>query len=112
MGQGQGDTAPRSQQCSHVTVPDMIVSTPVIGDVDGDGRLEMAYVVAWEGSTHESHVPLRFTVYVETLDKMLEEAWGEGEGGRWVQGALPEGQQPWTRYMGAHGDNIYHRKAP
>ena len=82
-------------------IPEMIVSTPAIGDLDGDGRLEVAYLVAWRGDSGGKAgqpLPPKFSLFVETL---------EGVGG-----LLPASQQPWTHYMGTRGDSIYSRHTP
>ena len=98
----------RSMRCSHITGADMIASSPVIGDFNSDGRLEVAYVIVWGGvdSNMGTNMPARFKVYVATLEDSVSEVFGE-EGVQWARKFLPGGQQPWTRYMGTGGDNVY-----
>lgn len=92
--------------------PDMVVASPAIGDLNDDGKLEIVYIVVWGGadSGMGAELPPRFTIYVDTLEDRVRDVFGE-EGVRWVEKFLPRGQQPWTRYMGAGGDNVYHRPA-
>ena len=105
----------RGLRCSHIMIPEMIVSTPAIGDIDEDGRLEIAYLVSWRANSRSSEevviqeLPPRFTVFVKTLEMRVK---GEEEGETWLESFLPGGQQPWTHYMGARGDNIYSRPTP
>ena len=105
-------------RCSHIMIPEMIVSTPAIGDINEDGQLEIAYLVSWKSNSGGSgeipiqDLPPRFTVFVETLAGRVREVMGEEEGERWLGGFLPGGQQPWTHYMGARGDNTYLRPTP
>ena len=77
-----------------------------IGDLDGDGRLEVAYVINW-GSLEEGKpiVPPKFLVKVFTLETKVREMYGEGVVD--FSQFLPIEQQLWTRYMGARGDNIF-----
>lgn len=92
-------------------IPEMIVSTPAIGDLDEDGQLEIAYLVSWRSNSRGEAVqdlPPRFTVFVQSVEERVREVMGE-EGVKWLQDFLPGRQQPWTHYMGARGDNIYLR---
>ena len=84
----------------------MIVSTPAIGDVNNDGRLEIAYTVSWSGP-NSNDIPPQFAIYIATLEDRVMEVYGE-EGLAWMTTLLPATQQPWTRYMGTSGDNVYH----
>ena len=34
-------------RCNRIEGPSMIPATPTIGDLDGDGRLEVSYVMLW-----------------------------------------------------------------
>ena len=112
------NSSDRDLRCSHIMIPEMIVSTPAIGDLDKDGRLEIAYLVSWRTNSRSSEevviqdLPPRFTVFVETLETRVKEEMGEEEGERWLERFLPGEQQPWTHYMGAGGDNIYCRPTP
>ncbi len=72
-----------------------------IGDLNGDGRLEIAYVVLWASEK----MPPQMLVKVFTLEDRFDEVYGQGvvDFSRF----LPAKQQPWLRYMGTHGDNVY-----
>lgn len=88
----------------------MVVASPAIGDLNNDGKLEIVYLIVWGGvdSGMGENLPPRFTIYVDTLEDKVREVFGE-EGVQWVKKFLPGGEQPWTRYMGAGGDNVYRR---
>ena len=89
-------------------IPEMIVPTPAISDLDDDGRLEVVYLVSWRGNGEGLMLPPKFTVFAETLEERVRETAGE-EGVWWLAGLLPARQQPWTHYMGARGDSVYSR---
>ena len=97
-------------RCSHVRAPAVLIPSPAIGDLNGDGRLEVAYIVVWGMAGQDPRLTLSpsFTVYVATLEERVREVFGD-EGVEWVHSLLPGDQQPWTRYMGSEGNNVYHR---
>ena len=99
----------KRERCDHIMAADMVPSTPVIGDLNGDGRLEVAYVMIWGGadSNRGDNLPPRVRVYVFTLEERVREVYGEAAA-EWVSRLLPPETQPWTRYMGATGDNVFH----
>ena len=80
------NSSDRDLRCSHIMIPEMIVSTPAIGDLDKDGRLEIAYLVSWRTNSRSSEevviqdLPPHFTVFVETLETRVKEEMGEEEG--------------------------------
>ena len=96
-----------------------MIGTPAVGDFDSDGRLDVAYSVVWSsvvpGSV--STIP-QFKVFSFTLEEryrqMVMDPSGQDEeviGHKVVdfESFLPADQQPWNRYMGHHGNNVYHR---
>ena len=86
----------------------MVPSTPSISDLNKDGQLEVAYAMIWGGSDSQfgTNLPPRIKVYAFTLREKVREVYGE-EGDGWVQHLLPSDKQPWPRYMGGSGDNIF-----
>ncbi len=78
-------------------------STPfiAIGDLDGDGRLEIVYIVLWGAEA----APPRMLVKAFTLQDRFDEVYGPGVLD--FSQFLPASQQPWLRYMGTRGDNVY-----
>ena len=100
----------RQLRCGHVLAPGMLISSPVIGDLNSDGKLEVVYVMMWKAADKDApHTPPpSFTVHVAPLEERVGEVFGQ-EGVEWVHSFLPGDQQPWTRYMGSGGDNVYRR---
>ena len=89
--------------------PIMIVTTPTIGDVNGDGKLEVSYAVVWSSpgdSMNGREVPPQMKVTTFTLEDKFKEVYGEGVID--FQRFLPPEKQPWPRYMGATADGVYH----
>ena len=84
----------------------MIPATPAIGDLNGDGRLEVAYVMLWGSLGGENFaMPPKLLIKTFTIEDRFVEVYGRGmvDFSRF----LPVEQQPWTRYMGARGDNVF-----
>ena len=92
----------------------MQATTPVLGDVDGDGRLDV--VLAVQHAAVHVRIPAisyffidnydsQVTVTMDTLEDLVIETYGEGA----VDFSLflPPDQQPWTQYMGQNGDGVY-----
>ena len=93
-------------RCDRIEGPSMIPATPTIGDLDGDGRLEVAYVMLWGSLGGETFaMPPKLLIKTFTLEDRFVEVYGRGvvDFSRF----LPIRQQPWTRYMGARGDNVF-----
>ena len=96
-------------RCSHIMAPIMIVTTPTIGDVDGDGKLEVSYTVVWSSpgdSMDGRQVPPKMKVSTFTMEDKFNEVYGEGVID--FRQFLPPEKQPWPRYMGATADCVYH----
>lgn len=96
-----------------------MIGTPAVGDFDSDGRLDVAYSVEWSSVTQdgEDTIP-ELKVFAFTLEERYKQMIvGPGGGDEEVKGEklvdfesfLPADQQPWNRYMGRHGNNVYHR---
>ena len=98
-----------------------MIASPAVGDFDSDGRLDVAYSVVWSsittGGVGPVHVP-ELKVFAFTLEERYKHMKvGPGSGDEEVKGQkvvdfesfLPANQQPWNRYMGRHGNNMYHR---
>ena len=93
-----------------------MIGTPAIGDFDSDGRLDIAYSMVWLSTTLNSEDTttdlkvFAFTL-VERFKKMVVGPGGGSKGLKVMdfESFLPADQQPWNRYMGCHGNNVYHR---
>ena len=92
----------------------MQAATPVLGDVNGDGHLDVALAV--QHSAVHVRIPAisyffinyyesQMTVTMDTLEDLVVETYGEGAVD--FSQFLPADQQPWTRYMGRNGDGVY-----
>ena len=51
-------------------------------------------------------VPPKFKVFVFTLEERFKEVYGSDVVVDF-NGFLPSNEQPWSRYMGTTGDNVY-----
>ncbi len=92
-----------------------MIGTPAVGDFDSDGRLDVAYSAVWSSITpnNEDAIP-ELKVFAFTLEeryRMIADPNPEVKGEAVVdfESFLPANQQPWNRYMGRHGNNVYHR---
>ena len=88
-----------------------MIGTPAVGDFDSDGRLEVAYSAVWSNIVPDSEdtIPeLRvFTFTLEERYKMIVDP--EVKDAVDFESFLPANQQPWNRYMGRYGNNVYNR---
>ena len=78
-----------------------------IADLDGDGRLEVAYALVWGNIDRNAALitPPKLLVEVLTLEDRFTEVYGEERVD--FSRFLPSAQQPWSRYMGATGDGVF-----
>ena len=95
-----------------------MIGTPAVGDFDSDGRLDVAYGVVWSSLTPAGlgAIP-ELKVFAFTLEERYRQVVAtsrdeEVKGQKIVdfESFLPVDQQPWSRYMGHHGNNTYHRR--
>jgi len=110
-GDGGGDSSVdpikhmlHSSRCAHVTYPNGVVGTPLVTDLNGDGRLDVVYDVVW--SSPEMAVPPSLMAVAADLEEMFEEAYGRGilDFGLTF---VPAEDQPWSQYMGRSMDCVY-----
>ena len=103
-------TNKKNFRCARLVVPTNNVATPTIGDVNGDGKLELSYSVGWEvipgGEQYIGMTPLKLVVRTFTIEEQFSKVYGEG--GLDFSRFLPPDKQPWSKYMGRTGDNVYH----
>ena len=100
-------------RCAHILVPTNDVATPTIGDVNGDGKLELSYIVGWEtipGSQEYlgGTTILKLRLRTFTIEDRFMEVFGKGKLD--FSRFLPPDDQPWAKYMGKTGDSVYHPK--
>ena len=93
--------------------PSMVVSTPSFVDVNGDGHLEVVYLEYMSGTSTPAFgtVPNKLStakVYLKvvTLKKAFNQKLGDKAAVNF-NAFLPFDKQPWTKYMGSNGDNVY-----
>ena len=91
-----------------------MIGTPAVGDFDSDGCLDVAYSVVW--SSVGFGIMPKFKVFAFTLEERYRQvvvAIGDEEVKDQkvvdFESFLPVDQQPWNRYMGHHGNNVYYR---
>lgn len=89
----------RRSRCGHVTYPNSVVGTPLITDLNSDGRQDIVYDVVWSPAT--ASPPLMMAVAAD-LERMFEGAYGKGILD--FSTFVPPKDQPWTQYMGKHAD--------
>lgn len=96
-------------RCAHILLPTNDVATPTIGDVNDDGKLELSYVVGWEGipgsEDYLGSQPRKIRIRTFTIEDRFEEVFGEGKLD--FSRFLSLDKQPWTKYMGRTGDNVF-----
>ena len=90
-----------------------MISTPAVGDLDSDGRLDVVYSVVWSSAftANVAAVP-ELKVFAFTLEERYTQLMGgEVKGQKLIdfESFLPAKEQPWSRYMGRYGNNVYRR---
>lgn len=92
----------RDLRCDHISNPTQIFTTPLLGDFDQDGRLDITYNIVWSAS---EYTPPRYLLAASDLESLFEEAYGTEILD--FDNFLPLEDQPWTEYMGAEGNNVF-----
>ena len=98
----------------YIHPPLQVIGTPAVGDFDSDGRLDVAYSAVWSNIVPDSEdTTPELKVFAFTLEeryKMIADPKVKGEAVVDFESFLPADQQPWNRYMGRYGNNVYHRR--
>ncbi len=99
----EGEDVDREEmRCQHVATPVDSSTTPLLGDFDHDGQLDIVYIVAWSSLYTQS---MKTLVVASNLERLFVGAYGKGILD--FDTFLPFSQQPWTQYMGRHGDSVF-----
>ena len=93
---------PVGLRCSHVSSPTSIYTTPLLGDFNNDGRLDVNYVIVW-GSGYEG--AFKTLLVTSDLERLFVGAYGKEILN--FERFLAPTEQPWTQYMGQKGDNVF-----
>lgn len=89
------------------------MTTPIIGDFNNDGRLDVAATVGYDGMPDESYRfsilhPSNMSVQVFNIEDRLTETFGPDiKNIVDFDSYLPVSKQPWKKYMGSAGNGIY-----
>lgn len=93
-------------RCGHISSPaDVVVGTPLLRDLNSDGRLDIMYDVVWSAAALS-----QLLVVASDLEVLFERAYGKGILD--FDTFLPPGKQPWTQYMGRDGDCVFRLYPP
>ena len=92
-------------RCSYVQAPSVYTPvTPVIADLNHDGKLELIYAFQFASDNNFFTISLVHGVYdlhVQTIENMVQSDMID------VSKFLPIEKQSWTTYMGSKGVGIY-----
>ena len=101
-------------RCAFIYAARIQAATPVLGDADGDGHLDVVLAI------QHAAIPVRIpaisyffidnyeaqtTITMDSLESLVVETYGEGTID--FSQFLHPNQQPWTQYMGRNGDGVY-----
>ena len=89
-------------RCGHITSPTNLFTTPLMGDFDHDGQLDLTYIVTWSSAYLQAFKTL---VVASNLEELFVGAYGKEILD--FDSFLPISQQPWTQYMGKNGDSVF-----
>ena len=92
-------------RCSYVQSPSTYAPiTPVLADLNHDGKLELIYAFQFASDNNFFAVSLvhsMFDLHVQTIENMVEPDMID------FSKFLPLENQSWTTYMGSKGDGMY-----
>lgn len=89
-------------RCGHLSSPIHTVGTPLLTDLNSDGRLDIVYDVIWSPAMA---VPPQMLVVATDLEVLFKSAYGSQILD--FESFLPPEEQPWTKYMGKEGDCLF-----
>ena len=106
----------KAVRCSHIILPFLLPTTPVLGDFNNDGKLDAAVSVPYGGYPdslyfiHALHSP-KVSVDAFTIENKLTEVFGtEINDIVEFSSYYSANVQPWSRYMGSKGTCVYDMK--
>ena len=90
-------------RCSHIQSPSTFSPvTPVIADLNHDGKLELIYALQFDNSLFAtSNIHSVFDLHTQTIENMVQSDMID------FSKFLPMEKQSWTTYMGSKGDGVY-----
>ena len=106
----------RAWGCVNVVIPGILTGTPSLVDINGDGRLEIVYAMAFDSPSRgpfqslpyklqSRHVHLR----IVTLEDAFAGVFGKDKDEVDFSAFLPPFKQPWSRYMGSNTSSLYEK---
>ena len=93
---------PAELRCQHFSSPTALFTTPLLGDFDGDDRLDVSYIVVWESAYDAAFKTL---LVASDLESLFTDTYGKETLD--FETFSPLDKQPWTQYMGQKGDCVF-----
>lgn len=93
---------PAELRCQHFSSPTALFTTPLLGDFDANGRLDVSYIVVWESAYDAAFKTL---LIASDLESLFTETYGKEVLD--FETFFPLNKQPWTQYMGQKGDSVF-----
>ena len=90
-----------------------VIATPLVGDLNSDGGLDLAYNVVWSSIVGSGGAPPQLKVFAFSLEDRYRQIMGaEPQDKTFVNfdSFLSADAQPWNKYMGRYGNNTYYHK--